>query len=204
MLKRMKRSNVPGIVVNGQQSNDGGSQSVVPNKDKWFKLPSPVAKKLVVIAVVIVVAAAGVFAYIQTNNDTPETPAATSNESDELSPAFKQLYEDDKKAIEAKLAAAQTPDERSAAYVEYANLESGEDHLVAALDYAKKAVDEKESIDSLVALGFQAERFGNYALAAESYGKAAELAKQVGGEEGEYDYQVYMSMKEQAEQNGGQ
>lgn len=150
--------------------------------------------------VLIGLSVGGYYGYRALTKKEPQKQlTAYEKEEQKAKDIFAKKDADAVTAAKQKLDAAKTPAEKSAAYVALSNAASAEGDTKAASDYAQKAVEANQTIESLVAAAFQAEKNSDYKQAAEYYGKAADMARQTGGANAEAEYLNYKSMQEAAE-----
>ena len=71
----------------------------------------------------------------------------------------------------------------------------GYDGFYSLNEADQKALEENESLDTFVAVAFYAQKMKDYDLAREMYGKAADAAKQAGGDNAQVEYDNYISMQ---------
>ena len=153
-----------------------------------------------VIALLLLIAVGGAYiAYQKWFNHSKITTTVQSTKEKAAAQKFAQIDSNRQRDLVAKLAAAKTPEEKSAIYIKLANVSSGQGNMQQSLMYAKQAVDASKSIDSYAALGFRAEQVKDYKLAAEMYGNAANLVKSSNLPEKDYEYDSYISLKQHAE-----
>ena len=100
-----------------------------------------------------------------------------------------------KVAAEGVLSTTTSPTAKASAYIELANVADISGNTREALSNAQKALEENESLDTFVAVAFYAQKMKDYDLAREMYGKAADAAKQAGGDNAQVEYDNYISMQ---------
>lgn len=140
--------------------------------------------------------------YVVIHHKKPVEKSATQKPltQAEADAAWAARHDSEQKQLEAKLATAKTPAEKSQIYLQLSNLASAKNDSKASLEYVQKAADANPTLDAYVALGYRADEQKDYKIAAMAYGKVLDMMKAAGVSTNNRDYQGYIALKQAAEQ----